>query len=106
MDFQLESFVLTKSGVAVQDNSGATPATAALDALEVGVKNLRALGKSPATFYVDGNIHSGGALAVTGALNLSDSHLTTHVSIDKIDLPALQPCAQEVVAASVASGRC
>ena len=45
MDFQLESFVLTKSGVNVQDNSGATPATASLDALEVGVKNLRTLGQ-------------------------------------------------------------
>ncbi len=87
MDFQLESFVLTKSGVNIQDNSGATPATDALDALEVGVKNLQTLGKSPATFYVNTNVHSGGALAVTGALDLSQSQVTSDVSIDKIDLP-------------------
>ncbi len=105
MDFQLESFVLTKSGVNVQDNSGATPATAALDALEVGVKNLQTLGKSPATFYVNTNIHSGGALAVTGALNLAQSQVTTDVSIDKIDLPSLQPFAQKFLAATVASGK-
>ena len=105
MDFQLESFVLTKSGVNVQDNSGATPATAALDALEVGVKNLHTLGKSPATFYVNTNIHSGGALAVTGALDLADSQVTSDVSLDKIDLPALQPFAQKVLAATVASGK-
>ncbi len=105
MDFQLESFVLTKSGVNIQDNSGATPATAALDALEVGVKNLQTLGKSSATFYVNTNIHSGGALAVTGALDLADSQVTTDVSIDKIDLPALQPFAQKVLAATVASGK-
>jgi uncharacterized protein involved in outer membrane biogenesis len=105
MDFQLESFVLTKSGVNIQDNSGATPATAALDALEVGVKNLQTLGKSPATFYVNTNIHSGGALAVTGALDLAQSQVTSDLSIDKIDLPALQPFAQKVLAATVASGK-
>ncbi len=105
MDFQLESFVLTKSGVDLQDNSSATPAAAALDALEVGVKNLRTLGKSPATFYLTGNIHSGGAVAVKGALDLADSQATTDVSIDQIDLPALQPFAQKFLAASVASGK-
>jgi hypothetical protein len=105
MDFQLESFVLTKSGVEVQDNSGATPATATLDALEVGVKNLQTLGKSPATFYVNANLHSGGALAVLGALDLPGSQVKSDVSIDKIDLPALQPFAQKFLAATVASGK-
>src|SRR5579862_9239917 len=105
MDFQLESFVLTKSGVNIQDNSGPTPATDALDALEVGVKNLQTLGKSPATFYVNSNLHSGGALAVTGALDLAQSQVTSDVSIDKIDLPALQPFAQKFLAATVASGK-
>jgi len=105
MDFQLESFVLTKSGMDVQDNSGATPATATLEALEVGVKNLRTLGKSPATFYVNSNIHGGGALAVQGALDLSQSHVTSDVSIDQVDLPALQPFAQKFLAATVASGK-
>src|SRR5208337_4572266 len=104
-DFQLESFVLTKSGMDVQDNSGATPATATLEALEVGVKNLRTLGKSPATFYVNSNIHGGGALAVQGALDLSQSHVTSDVSIDQVDLPALQPFAQKFLAATVASGK-
>jgi hypothetical protein len=105
MDFQLESFVLTKSGVNVQDNSGATPATAALDALEVGVKNLQTLGKTPATFYVNANIHSGGALAVLGVLDLPGSQVKSDVTIDKIDLPALQPFAQKFLAATVASGK-
>src|SRR5271163_3493534 len=105
MDFQLESFVLTKSGVDVQDNSGPAPATDALEALEVGVQNLRTLGKSPATFYLNSNLHSGGALAVQGALNLSQSQVTTNVTVDKVDLPALQPFAQKFLAATVASGK-
>jgi Domain of Unknown Function (DUF748) len=105
MDFQLESFVLTKSGVQVQDNAIATPTTAALDALEVGLKNFRTLGKSPATYYLNGNIRSGGSLAVTGALNLGDQQTTTDVTIDQIDLPALQPFAQAFLAATIASGK-
>ena len=105
MDFQLESFVLTKSGVDVQDNSGPAPATDALEALEVGVQNLRTLGKSPATFYLNSNLHSGGALAVQGALNLSQSQVTTNVTVDKVDLPALQPFAQKFLAGTVASGK-
>jgi hypothetical protein len=105
MDLQVESFVLTKSGVNLQDNSGAMPATAALDALEIGLKNFRMLGKSPATFYVNGNIHSGGAIAVQGALDLADSQATSDVSIDKIDLAALQPFAQKALAATIVSGK-
>jgi hypothetical protein len=105
MDFKLESFVLTKSAVNLQDNSGAAPAAAALEALEIGVKNLRTLGKSPATFYLTANIHNGGALAVNGALDLSQSQVTTDVSIDQLDLPALQPFAQSILAATIASGK-
>ena len=105
MDFELESFVLTKSGVQVQDNAGASPATAALDALEIGVKNLRTVGKSPATFYVNASVHSGGALAIQGALDLAQSQVKTDVSIDQIDLPALQAFAQSAFAGTVASGK-
>jgi len=105
MDFQLESFVLTKSAVQVQDNAIATPTTEALDALEVGLKNFRTLGKSPATYYLNGNIRSGGSIAVTGALNLGDQQTTTDVSIDQVDLPALQPFAQAFLAATIASGK-
>ena len=76
-----------------------------MDALEVGLKNFRTLGKSPATYYLNGNIRSGGSIAVTGALNLGDQQTTTDVSIDQIDLPALQPFAQAFLAATIASGK-
>ena len=104
-DFSLESFNLTNSAVEVEDNIGATPAAVAVDALGVGVKNLRTLGKSPATYTVNGKIRSGGAIAVSGTLGLADSQVTTDVSIDQIDLPALQPFAQSVLAATIASGK-
>src|SRR5579862_1654379 len=93
LDFQLESFDLTNSAVALQDNSGAAPASVAVDAIGVGVKNLRTLGGGPATFTVNGKVRSGGAIAVHGALNLANSQVSSDVSIDQIDLPALQPFA-------------
>ena len=105
MDFELESLVLTKSAVDLQDNAVPTPAAAALEALEIGVKNFRTLGKSPATYYLTANVHSGGALAVNGALDLSQSQVTTDLSIDQLDLPGLQPFAQSLLAATVASGK-
>ncbi len=104
-DFSLDSFDLTNSAVEVQDNSGATPAAVAVDALEVGLKNFRTVGGVPASVTVNGKIRSGGAIAVKGALDLADSQVTTDVSIDQIDLPALQPFAQSVLAATIASGK-
>ncbi len=105
MDFQLGSFDLTNSAVEVQDDRGATPAAVVVDALGVGLKNLRTIGNSPATFTVNGKIRGGGAIAVQGALDLAQSQVTTDVSVDQIDLPALQPFAQSVLAATVASGK-
>jgi hypothetical protein len=105
MNVQLESFVLTKSEVDVQDNSGPAPATDSLDALEVGLKNFQMPGNSPATYYLTSNLRSGGSLAVNGALNLGESQTTTDVSIDQIDLSKLQPFAQKFLAATIASGK-
>jgi hypothetical protein len=105
MDFQLASFDLTNSAVEVQDNSGAAPAAVAVDALGVGLKNLRTIGGVPASVTVNGKIRSGGTIAVKGALDLAHSQVSTEVSIDQIDLPALQPFAQSVLAATIASGK-
>lgn len=105
MDFQLASFDLTNSAVEVQDNSGAVPAAVAVDALGAGLKNLRTVGRGPASVTVNGKIRSGGTIAVKGALDLAHSQVTTEVSIDQIDLPALQAFAQSVLAATIASGK-
>ncbi len=104
-DFSVDSFDLTNSAVEVQDNRGAMPAAVAVDALGVGLKNFRTVGGVPASVTVNGKIRSGGTIAVKGALDLAHSRLTTDVSIDQIDLPALQPFAQSVLAATVASGK-
>ena len=104
-DFSLGSFDLTNSAVEFQDNTGATPAAVAVDALGVGLKNFRTVGRAPASLSVNGKLRSGGTLAVKGALDLADSQLTTEVSIDQVDLPALQPFAQSVLAATIASGK-
>ena len=104
-DFSLDSFDLTNSAVEVQDNSGAKPVAVALDSLGVGLKNFRTIGGVPASIAVNAKIRSGGTIAVTGTLDLAGSQVTTDVSIDQIDLPALQDFAQSVLAATIASGK-
>src|SRR6266478_3092606 len=105
MDFVLGSFELTNSSVEFKDNSGATPATVALDAIHVGLLNLRTSGQVPATYDVSAKIRSGGSIAVKGGLDLAQSQATTDVAIDQIDLPALQAFAQSAFAGNLASGK-
>src|SRR6266481_6337640 len=104
-DFALGSFELTNSVVEFKDNSAATPAMVALDAIHVGVLNLRTSGQVPATYDVSAKIRSGGAIAVKGGLDLAQSQATSEVVIDQIDLPALQAFAQSAFAGNLASGK-
>src|SRR5712671_4992198 len=75
-DFALGSFELTNSVVEFKDNSAATPAVVALDAIHVGALNLRTSGQVPATYEVNAKIRSGGAIAVKGGLDLAQSQAT------------------------------
>jgi hypothetical protein len=105
LDFALNSFELKNSVVEYQDNSGATPAGVAIDAIHVGAANLRTLGQIPATYDVSAKIRSGGSIAVKGGVDLGQAQATSDVAIDQIDLPALQAFAQSAFAGTVASGK-
>ncbi|HYL58677.1 MAG TPA: DUF748 domain-containing protein [Candidatus Acidoferrales bacterium] len=105
LDFSLDSFDLTDSVVSVVDRSGATPATFALDGIHVNALNLRNSGQIPATYDIGAKIRSGGALAIKGDLDLVRSQINSEVALDGLDLPALQPFAQQVLAATISSGK-
>ena len=90
----------------ITDNSVAPPATLALRNLHVGLKDLRTIGqKAPAPYELGTTLGGGGTIAVKGALDLAHSQATTDVTLDAIDLPALQGFAQSALAATVASGK-
>jgi len=105
-DFSMEALELTNATINVSDNSVAPPAMLALRNLHVGVRNLRTVGQqTSAPFELTTTLGGGGSIAVKGALDLAHSQAKTDITLDAIDLPALQGFAQSGLAATVASGK-
>ena len=105
-DFSMDVLELTNGAVEITDNSAAPPAALALRGLHVGLKDLRTVGqKAPAPFELGTTLGGGGSIAVKGALDLAHSQATTDITLDAIDIPALQGFAEPFMAATVASGK-
>jgi uncharacterized protein involved in outer membrane biogenesis len=106
LDLTMESFTLANGAVKLTDNSLATPATVALQNINVGLKQF-ALGAnaSPSAYDFAGRLGGGGSIAVKGNLDLVKSQVTSDVTIDQIDLPALQAYAQSALAATLGAGK-
>ena len=105
-DVSLEALELTNGEVDITDNSATPPAALALKSLHVGLKDLHTVGqKTPAPFDLSTTLGGGGSIAVKGAVDLASSQVTTDVTLDAIDLPALQGFAQPFLAATVATGK-
>ncbi len=105
-DVSLEELALTNATVEITDKSVAPPATLVLKNLHVGLKDLRTVGqKAPAPYELGTTLGGGGTIAVKGALDLARLQATTDVTLDAIDLPALQGFARSALAATVSSGK-
>jgi uncharacterized protein involved in outer membrane biogenesis/outer membrane protein OmpA-like peptidoglycan-associated protein len=103
-DLALEMLELSDSTLHVTDQSGATPVALALQGLHGGLTNLRTTGQTPASFELGAHLTGGGSMAVTGSLDLAHSQVTTDISLDQIDLPALQDLAPSELAAGLTAG--
>src|SRR5712692_6126195 len=104
-DVALETFELVDGAIKLTDNSTGAPAVLLINGVHVGLKALRTTGQSATPFDVEATLGGGGSIAVKGVLELAKSQVTTDVSLDKIDLPALQTFAQPFLAANVATGK-
>ncbi len=105
-DISVDSFELADSTVNVTDNSGAAPATLAIQAIHFGLKNLRTSGQAPpAPFDMAAKLSGGGSIATKGTVDVVKSQANTEISLDHIDLAALQGFAQSILAATIASGK-
>jgi hypothetical protein len=104
-DISVKSFELVDSAIRLTDNSGPTPAILALQGIHVGLQKFHTIGPGSAPFQVNANLGGGGALAVKGALDLTQKLITSDVAVDQVDLPALQAFAQQALAATIASGK-
>jgi hypothetical protein len=92
--------------VKLTDNSLATPATVALQNINVGLKQF-AMGPQagPAAYEFAGQLGGGGSIAVKGNLDLPHSQITSDVTITQVDLPAFQAYAQSALAATLGAGK-
>ena len=104
-DIAVESFELADSNVHLTDNSGPTPAVVNLQGIHIGLTNFHTVGSGSAPYEIAANLGGGGAIGVKGALDLTGKLVTSDVSVDQVDLPALQPFAQTVLAATIAAGK-
>ena len=104
LDAGVESIKLIGGSVEVTDSSGGASANGALDAINAQVSNLRLNSQVPAEYKFAAKVRSGGNLSIKGTVDLAKSDLAAEVALDHLDLPALQPFAQQVLAANVASG--
>jgi Domain of Unknown Function (DUF748) len=106
LDLSIESVTLTNSAVKLTDNSLATPATVALQNINVGLKQFAMGPKAgPAAYDFAGQLSGGGSIGVKGNLDLPQSQVTSDVTITQVDLPSLQAYAQSTLAASLGTGK-
>jgi outer membrane protein OmpA-like peptidoglycan-associated protein len=89
----------------IADHSGATPGALALQGLSVELKNLHTTGQTPASLVIGARLSGGGSVALKGRLDLTQSQITTEVSLDEVDLPALQDLAPTVLPARFMAGQ-
>jgi uncharacterized protein involved in outer membrane biogenesis len=89
----------------IADHSGATPGVMALQGVHVELHNLRTTGQTPASLVIGAHLSGGGSVALKGRLDLTQSEVTSEVSLDQIDLPSLQDLAPSVLAARFTAGQ-
>jgi len=101
----LDSLKLADSAIELTDRSGPRPAAVTLQGIRFALQDFSTSGQTPASFDLNASLSGGGAIVAKGSLSLPQSRATTDISLDQIDLPALQEFAQSVLAATIASGK-
>jgi len=104
-DLSLQAFELSDGTLRITDHSGARPVALALQGVHVELNNLQTTGQTPASFVIGAHLSAGGSMALKGRLDLAQSQLTSDLSLDQIDLPALQDLAPSVLAARFTAGQ-
>ncbi len=106
LDLTIASVAVTNSTVKLTDNSLATPATVALQNINVGLKQFALGGKAgPAAYDFAGTLSGGGSIDVKGNLDLAQSQVTSDITIAQVDIPAFQAYAQTALAATLGAGK-
>ncbi len=104
-DVSLNSFELIHSAVTFTDNAGAAPAVLSLTPIKVKLGKF-VLAGGPATPYdVAVGLASGGSIGIKGSLDYARKHADSVVTIDQIDLPALEDFVRQYASVKISAGK-
>ncbi len=104
-DLSLQAFELSDGTLHITDHSGPRPVALTLQGVHVELHDLRTSGQTPASFVIGAHLSGGGSVALKGRLDLAQSHITSALSLDQIDLPALQDLVPSALAARFTAGQ-
>ena len=102
-DLSLQAFELSDGTLHITDHSGARPVALALQGIHVELNNLRTTGQTPASFVIGAHLSGGGSVALKGRLDLAQSQITSDVSLDQLDLAAMEPYVSDMLNATISS---
>jgi hypothetical protein len=104
-DVSIDSFEMAQSSVKVTDNTGATPAILSITPIHAQLGYFSLTSGTPTSYGLTASLGGGGSIDVKGGIDYTHKQATSNVTIDQIDLPALQAFAQSVLAAKVTGGK-
>ena len=104
-DVSLDSFEMAQSSVKVTDNTGATPAILSLTPIHAQLGYFSLSNGTPSSYGLTASLGGGGSIDIKGGVDYAHKQATSIVTIDQIDLPALQGFAQSILAAKVTGGK-
>ena len=105
LDVSIDSFGLAQSAVTVTDNTGAVPAIVSITPIHAKLGYFNLTSGPPSPYDLAASFAGGGSIDVKGGVDYAHKQATSTVTIDQIDLPALQDFAQSVLAGKVTGGK-
>lgn len=104
-DVSIDSFEMAQSSVKVTDNTGATPAIVSITPIHAQLGYFSLTSGTASSYSLTASLGGGGTIDFKGGVDYAHKQATSTVTIDQIDLPALQGFAQSILAAKVTGGK-
>lgn len=104
-DVSIDSFEMAQSSVKVTDNIGATPAIVSITPIHAQLGYFSLTSGTASSYSLTASLGGGGTIDFKGGVDYAHKQATSTVTIDQIDLPALQSFAQSILAAKVTGGK-
>ncbi len=104
-DVSIDSFEIEQGSVKITDNAGATPAMLSITPVHAQLGYFSLTSGTASSYGLTASLGGGGSIEVKGGFDYAHKQATSDVTIDQIDLPALQAFAQSILTAKVTGGK-